>query len=131
MAEYPKPVVIEPIYNSADFNIVDGGTTTSTSTTSGSYLSFPTAQGAESFPSGLSTTSTLTFKGGVDYLTTLSQSGTAFTISQGTGNTMTVDVPSCTFTNDVTMSDRLYFQYGAYINGGSASGSVLNLVAAR
>lgn len=129
MAEYPPPVVIEPIYNSTDFNIVDGGTTTSTSTTSGSYLAFPTAQGAESFPSGLSTTSTLTFNGGVDYLTTLSQSGTEFTIAQGTGNTMTVDVPSCTFTNDVTMSDRLYFQYGGYINGGSASGSVINLVA--
>lgn len=130
MAEYPPPVVIEPIYNSADFNIVDGGTTTSTSTTSGSYLSFPTAQGAESFPSGLNTSSTLTFSGGVDYETTLSQSGTAFTIAQETGNTMTVDVPSCTFTNDVTMSDRLYFQYGGYISGGeSGASSVLNLVA--
>ena len=129
MAEYPPPIVIEPIFNSADFNIVDGGTSTSSGTTSGSYLSFPTAQGTESFPSGLTTSSTLTFSGGVDYETNFSQSGTSFTIAQGTGNTMTVDVPTCTFTNDVTMSDRLYFQYGGYINGGSASGSVINLVA--
>jgi Phage Tail Collar Domain len=127
MAQYPAPLIYEPIFNAENF--VDLSGSSSSSSTSGSYLVYPIAQGAESFPSGLSTTSTLTFNGGVDYLTTLSQSGTEFTVAQGTGNTMTVDVPSCTFTNDVTMSDRLYFQYGGYINGGSASGSVINLVA--
>ena len=127
MAEYPPPTIIEPIFNPTDFPYLDN--TGSGGSSSGSYVNYPSAQGPESFPYGLSTSSTMTFNGGSDYLTNFSQSGAEFTISQGTGNTMTVDVPACTFTNDVTMSDRVYFQYGGYINGGSASGSVINLVA--
>lgn len=128
MAEYPPPTIIEPIFNPTDFTYLDT-TGSGGSSSTGSYVNYPSAQGPESFPYGLSTSSTMTFDGGSDYLTNFSQSGAEFTISQGTGNTMTVDVPSCTFTNDVTMSDRVYFQCGGYINGGSSSGSVINLVA--
>ena len=93
MAEYPPPLIYEPIFNAETF--VDLSGSSLKSSTSGSYLVYPIAQGAESFPSGLSTTSTLTFNGGSDsYFTNFYQSGSEFTISQDTGNTLTVDVPA-------------------------------------
>jgi hypothetical protein len=71
----------------------------------------------------------MAFTDGAGNLTTLQQNGADFTVSQGTGLTMTIDTPITYFPNDVSCNNRVYFEYGGYINGGSASGSVLNLVA--
>ena len=126
--EYPPPSVTETIFNPADYAYLNDSTTGTTSS-SGSYLNYPNSQGEQSFPSGLTTAGMLTFTDGAGNLTTLQQSGTEFSISQGTGLTMTIDTPITYFPNDISCNNRIYLEYGGYVSGGSASGSVLNLVA--
>ena len=127
MASYPPPIIYEPVFNPENFPEISGNG--SSSTTTGSLLVYPTAQGQESFPDGLTTASSMFYTDGAGNVTTLQQNGSDFTVSQGTGLTMTIDTPITYFPNDISCNNRAYFQYGGYVSGGSASGSVLNLVA--
>lgn len=139
--EYPPPENIETIYNPLDYAINDTSSSSSGTSSNGSYVNYPSAQGPVDFP-GLSTNQPITFSSTTgtdralnqisniqlidttnstptdtqtDY-TDIYQSGADLYITNNSSSSIiSVTSDSTTFSNDITVDQHLYLSSDVYM----------------